>query len=340
MNTRKEINELVFKINAPKLSKEESKKAYAYYKAKGYKLHTTNWHRYFKTINGVFNVKYIPDDIFKAVICPKFNQSKQWPALVDKNITYKLFNEFNQPIRVIQNINGFYYHNDKIISRDAAIKIVKRLNKPMIIKPTIETGQGNMVKVFTLNDNKTSINNLSVIDLLKLYVKDFIIQELVDQSPIMKQLNPSSLNTLRVMTYIRQDKVHVLSTVARIGNPDSVTDNFSAGGIIVGVKSDGKFKEIGYTKYGKVYNQTHTGVVLKGLSIPNYNRVIEMAKNMHIKVPYFKFISWDIGLDKSNEPIFIEYNTYNQSSIIHQITNGPLFGEFTNEILALALKSN
>ena len=61
-----------------------------------------------------------------------------------------------------------------------------------------------------------------------------------------------------------------------------------------------------------------------------------MVRSMHIKVPYFKIISWDIAINNFNLPVFIEYNTYNQGLEI-QIPNGPLFGKFTDEILAKGL---
>ena len=76
--------------------------------------------------------------------------------------------------------------------------------------------------------------------------------------------------------------------------------------------------------------------MLAGQSFPNYDAVVKMVNEMHLKIPYFKIVSWDIGLNKNDKPIFIEYNTYNQGIDI-QIANGPLFGDFADEILAIGL---
>ncbi len=95
----------------------------------------------------------------------------------------------------------------------------------------------------------------------------------------------------------------------------------------------------GYTKKGDILYKTPTNVAFKGFQIPNYVDVVNMVKAMHPIIPYFKFVSWDIGLDQSDAPIFIEFNTYNQNIDGHQITNGPLFGKFTDEILELSLKT-
>lgn len=54
---------------------------------------------------------------------------------------------------------------------------------------------------------------------------------------------------------------------------------------------------------------------------------------------YVKFVSWDISIDKTDAPVFIEFNTYNQNINIHQITNGPLLGKITNDNLEVGLKT-
>ncbi len=114
MYSRKYTKEVCRKINAPKLAPNQIEAAKAYYKARGYKLKNTYWHRYITAINGVFREDYVPFDIFIPFICPRLNELRQWPTLLDKNLTYNLFKEFEQPKRVVQNINGFYFIEDKM----------------------------------------------------------------------------------------------------------------------------------------------------------------------------------------------------------------------------------
>ena len=64
--------------------------------------------------------------------------------------------------------------------------------------------------------------------------------------------------------------------------------------------------------------------------------VFEKYRGKHI-APYFKIISWDIAVNKSNMPVLIEYNPYKQGIDI-QMATGPLFGKFTDEILDMGLK--
>ena len=340
MNFRKSIKDIIRQNNTPKLKPKEVETAKSYFKSKGYKLKNTYWHSYYKSINGEFYESYIPDDLFNAIISPRFNEMRQWPALLDKNLSYNLFKNFKQPKRVVQNINGFFYVADKIVSEDIALEICNTINKPLIIKPTIDSGNGNMVETFSVNNHQTNFKSLKTSELFNLYKKDFIVQEFVEQSASMKSLNPSALNTIRLMTYLKEDGVHVLSSVLRIGQTGSHTDNFCGGGIVCGINNDGFLKDKGYTKFGDVLTKTSSNVVLEGFQIPNYSSVLEMVNAMHPLVPYFKFISWDIGIDTNELPVFIEYNTYYQSTDLHQIANGPLFGEFTDEILKLGLETN
>jgi len=340
MNFRKSIKEVIRQNNTPKLKPKQEQAAKSYFKSKGYKLKNTYWHCYYTSINGEFHKNYIPDDIFNAIISPKFNEMRQWPALLDKNLSYNLFKDFKQPKRVLQNINGFFYVDDKIVSEYVALETCNIINKSLIIKPTIDSGDGNMVEIFSVKNHQTNFKNLKTSELFNLYKKDFIIQEFVEQSASMKSLNPSALNTVRVMTYLKEDGVHVLSSVLRIGQTGSHTDNFCGGGIVCGIDNNGFLKNKGYTRFGDVFTKTASNVVFEGFQIPNYSSVVQMVEAMHPMVPYFKFISWDIGINKDELPIFIEYNTYYQSTDLHQIANGPLFGEFTDEILEFRLESN
>ncbi len=337
MNSRKSIKNLISNNHVPKLSLQEDREAKVYFKSKGYTLKNTDWHAYYKAMNGEFHKDYIPLEIFKTKISPKLNQKTQWPALLDKNIIYRIFKGFEQPKRVLQNINGFYYINDRAVNLTEAIKAISKNGKSLIIKPSIDSGGGKLVTAFTVTGHTTSYKNLPIESLLKLYKKDFIIQEFLEQSDKLSKLNPSSLNTLRVMSYLNEKGTHVLSALVRVGEKGSKTDNYATGGIICSVDINGRFMAKGYTRKGVILDKTFTGVKLSECSVPNYNLVVDMVKSMHVRIPYFKIVSWDIAINKKNLPVLIEYNTYNQGLEI-QIVTGPLFGKFADEILAKALE--
>ena len=60
-----------------------------------------------------------------------------------------------------------------------------------------------------------------------------------------------------------------------------------------------------------------------------------MAKRLATRLGHFRVVSWDIAVGANYEPILIEFNAFTQSIDYHQLNNGPLFGEFTDEVIGL-----
>ncbi|OZV69972.1 sugar-transfer associated ATP-grasp domain-containing protein [Winogradskyella aurantia] len=333
-----EVKDDIMKYKIPELTKVEKKIAKSYWMSKGYMLRNTLWHQYYKGITGEFRKEYVPGDIFRSQIAHKLNQMRQWPALLDKNLLYSIFNGFEQPKLIVSNINGFYYSEGIIISKSKAIELILNSQNRLIIKPSIWTGQGKMVKSFSVDALGAENCERKLDQLLTMYKQDFLVQEFLIQSRFMKMLNDSSLNTIRVMSYLRAEEVHIITSVVRIGKSGSDTDNFSAGGIACGLNMYGKFNPVGFTMHGDRCFGTDSGLIFKDLEIPNFERVTAMVKDLHKKVPYFRIISWDIALNDKDKPVLIEYNTYTQGTRVLQIVNGPLFGEFTDKILNEGLR--
>lgn len=60
----------------------------------------------------------------------------------------------------------------------------------------------------------------------------FILEEIIQNHKEIRIINPQTLNTIRVMTLIKKDgRVKILKAFLRIGNGDSIVDNFHARGI-------------------------------------------------------------------------------------------------------------
>lgn len=322
--------------NKPKkLNKTQIAEIKEYYAKYGFKVKTI-WHEFYFSINNIYSKEYIPGDIFHAIINKKLNQMRQWPTLLDKNLLGNLFKDYKQPDVVLKNINGFFYVEDEIITEYLAVKRVLNQKCQMIIKPSIDSGNGQNVLVFAVHDELTSYYNLSVKELFKKYKKDFIVQFLVNQHESLKLLNPTSLNTLRIVSYLNGDGVHVLSTLIRIGSKDSFTDNVSTGGMFSGVDNNGILREYGYFENGTKTTKTDTGVLLKNFKIPSYDIALKQIEKLHLLIPYFRLVSWDIAIDNTETPVVIEYNTYHQGIWGHEVANGPLFGKFSHEILNLS----
>ena len=51
---------------------------------------------------------------------------------------------------------------------------------------------------------------------------------------------------------------------------------------------------------------------------------------MHLQLPSFDLVGWDIAINTKGEPIIIEYNTWPELS---QSANGPAFGDYTERVI-------
>lgn len=325
----RKVIRLKLKNKPLQLSKSQRNAIKDFYDGFGYKKIKTCWHEFNFANNNLFSVKYVPEDLFHAVISKKFNQMRQWPALLDKNLLGLIFKNFKQPGTVLKNINGFYFIDGKLVLEDEAISLIVNKGHQMVIKPSIESGNGQ--GVLSISPDADSSTNIK--KLFRRYKKDFMVQEIVNQHNILKQLNPSSLNTIRVMSYLNEKGAYILSSVLRIGSSESFIDNFEAGGVACGIDENGILKDQGYRFCGTKITKTDVNVLIGGIEIPRFNNLVKQVKEMHKLIPYFRLVSWDIGIDNIGDPVLIEYNTYHQDISMHQLANGPLFGKFTEEIL-------
>ena len=280
-----------------------------YYHSFGFKNISTDWHRYFKHLNGNFYKEYIPEDFFYNVIEPSLNMSIMFPALTDKNILDKLFIGVKQPKSIVKNINGIYLNasSNVILTFDEAVGLCNKYQK-LVIKPTIESGGGKNVGILNINKGLTDQKNLSINQVLKNYEKNFIIQEYLNQHPQMKLLNESSVNTLRIETLLIDNKIVVLNSILRIGMKGLRIDNMSQGGYVFKIKQDGKLYNRGYFETGLEIEKKDLDFDIEEFKVPNYQIILKVVQDLHKQILHFKMISWDMAIDETCDPVLIEYN--------------------------------
>ncbi len=288
-----------------------------------------DWHRYFYKRTGLYSVKFIPTSLYYTDIIGRINQFPMNEAYTDKNISYKLFPTEHQPEVVIRNMNGYYYAKDTPVSKQKAVEICKNLDD-ILIKPTLRS-HGDGVCKFYVKNGVTSIGGKTVEQLFDVYSSNFIIQKVVHQHPNMDALNSSSVNTIRILTYRSGDEILLLYTVIRIGKQGAEIDNETAGGISTRINADGTLCKFAFGAPGNDnVDKTDTGVVLDGYKIPSYEKAVDLAERMHLHLPHFNLVGWDIAIDLEGNPIIIEYNTWPELS---QSANGPAFGDYTERII-------
>lgn len=308
------------------LNNSQVKEIKDYYSKFGLKIRQPRYHRILTSINDEFSVKYIPEDIFHENILPALNDGGQARAWGNKAMFDYFFPHETFPKTVVRNMNELFYDEKyEIISRNEAVKIAESLDG-FVIKPIIDTGSGEGVKYI---DDKSIIN-----ELFDNYRCDYLIQLPIEQHQFYKSLNPSSVNSLKIMSLLWEGKTVILSTMIRIGAKGSFTDNLSSGGAyVLSVNKEGCIQGKKFADMGNVYETPQSLSGFYNKSIPGYSVVVDVIKRLHIKMPYFKLISWDFAINESENPMIIEYNLSSPNARNHQIYNGPLFGDLTDEVL-------
>lgn len=324
--------ELYSKCNLKRLSHQQYKDIQNYFQNYSGKKVNSRYHEYYYSMTGYYSEKYIPDTLYFNYIDPYLNDHRMIPAYLDKNGYHGLFPEVKQPELLLSNINGYYYHKDMVVTKQEAVRICSEL-PDAIIKPALDSCQGKNVVRFTSEEGKINNAGLTVQQLFEKFGQNFLIQKTIHQHPVMESLNPSSVNTIRVLTLRREDEIICLSAIVRIGRKGAIVDNGHAGGYCCGIKENGQLKENGFICVtGECKQKTDHGTILGNIVVPGFRRIVETAKRLHLKLPYLNLIGWDFCVDDKNEIVLIEFNT-NSSIDIMQLCNGPVFGDYTEEIL-------
>jgi hypothetical protein len=318
------------------LSKGQEKDIKAYFKKHLGRDVPTYWHQYLYSRNGLYSEKYIPASVYVSSIIYRLNDFQYSPAYVDKGFYDTLFPDVNRPKTYVKNVNGFYYDDKNPITKEEAIYRCSNLNDA-IIKPSVFGTWGEGVKLFHTENGVIPEMGMSINDLFAQYKKGFIVQSKLEQHPDLANLNPTSVNTIRVMSYRRENEVIILYAIIRIGRKGKVVDNETAGGIKADIDlQTGRIKGPAFGSPTEPnMPQTDSGAILDKYLIPSFPQVLDFVKDLHLRLPYFKLIGWDISVDTNGNPVMIEWN---KSAELSQVAHGPAFGDYTEEILAAALK--
>ena len=188
------------------------------------------WHAAIASVNGIEDEHYIPTDIWYLEILPWLNRLALHDAYTDKNSTDVFLEGFNAPATILKKINGnFYLRKNHQVSLDAAYEHLMQHEGTVFIKPSF-TADGKNVRALFINDNKIFMedNLVSFKGLDDEYGSDYLIQAKIEQHPIMQEIYPGSVNTLRMVTFRFKGKIHLLFTFARFGNSGRIVDNITA----------------------------------------------------------------------------------------------------------------
>lgn len=261
----------------------------------------------------------------------------------DKNMFNRILPASFMPRTIMRRMRGVLtdeaYAPVGPLSDDTLSRLTGSARK-VVMKPTLDTCSGHGVMLFEKEHgsnafiNRKSGKKLDTV-LIAQFNHDFIIQEAVEQHPFMARFNPTSVNTIRVATYrsVADNKVHVLSSVLRMGATGSVVDNATGGGMIAGVDETGRVGNYCFDVNGK-RSDSHNSINFKeqSLVVPHFEEIKSLAKKVAGMLDYCRLVQHDIALDSEGHPLLIEYNVTAFSCWLAQFAGQPAFGDFAKEI--------
>ena len=153
-----------------------------------------------------------------------------------------------------------------------------------------------------------------------------VVQEVVRQDARMAAFADDSLNTVRVVTMLTgAGEVLIVSAALRAGIGGAIIDNWSAGGIGVGIDvRDGRLGEFAYDKRSRAYPAHPTsGIVFAGRAVPAWDRLSAFAADVQRAFPFYRLLGLDLALDQAGEPVLIEINGAADLTFNEQVA-GPL----------------
>lgn len=293
-------------------------------------------HIAYSNLTGKKDVRIIPQYLYRNVILGVLNDNPMTDMYRDKSFYDLFFDTPNQAQNIVKRTRGQYYNStNKMIDKSDIMNLLNQVSNEFIIKPS-DTNDGVGIKKIFVKDNLITdgTKEVNFDDLEKSYGYNFVIQKVIKQHEVMANPHPASVNTLRMVTIRWNNTIKNLYTFARFGHSNNVKDNAGSGGVVVGVKDNGKFMDYGIQRSKVVDMHPTTQAKISNFGIvPNYEDAKIFVRELHENITLHNYVAWDIAISENGTPILIEPNFFGGSWVNQIALEQPMFGEHTEEIL-------
>lgn len=325
---------------SPALSDNQIKEIDQYWAQYGIKILDYSWFQCYYGVTGIYDPRFIPQDIYSYIIWPYYNNEEFCLAWKDKN----MFERFCPGVPFLHNylrkIHGRYFDGDNnfLPTRRAVIDVLREVGD-VIVKDAWNSGEGRGVKKYSINCNEDAerlVNEWDCSD-------NYLVQELLVQNQVFSQFNSSSVNIMRINSWRNGDVVNIFSPALRFGIEGKTTDVCFINGVeianVCAITMDGHFGDRVINQYGQSRKISdviqHPDVV-----IPRWDEVLEIVKESHKKLDHFDIIGWDFTVTEDDRIVCVEYNIKRPGTVFYQFLFGPFFGIYTEEVLAFLKNVN
>jgi hypothetical protein len=313
-----------------------------------------------KSITKKEKLSYISNEKVMKRFRTGLNDKKWIPILENKLLFYLYYSQFNLPVVGLYGFyhpkKGFFFDGSPLNNKEDFEGWIKRSKvKNLVIKPVGSLGGKGILIIDVIsspndlisNDGKTynpgdiisfMDNDIETRQKKEDSYRGYVIEEKIEQDPIMNVFSSAALNTVRVSTLItKKNDILIDFSMLRVGKEGSLTDNLHQGGYVINVKiEDGSLDETTYGYIGKEgpwveKKDTNIKKLFKNGRVPYWRDSIALAKRAALVSPELRTIGWDIAVSKRGL-ILMEGND-NWDVVIAQVLAGGYLTPERREVL-------
>ena len=259
------------------------------------------WLAVYTELRGEFKRGWVPDDYYLAVLLEKYNPEKARISEY-KTFDFRMFPDFAlQPLLIKIGPNYYNSENQKIpgvLTRE----LLQDYGGEVVVKEDLSLG-GHRVEFIASRD----------LDLEKYsQIPSYVVQPVMEQHEQLKILSPHAVCSIRIFTFLDgKGEVKVKYTALRFGLGGSRVTNTSSGGGSCFINPNGTLDKRAHNKLGIKMGDRHPDneVLFESVRIPNYRAMVDKCKQCHEQFPYVRFIGWDVAVNRSGDPVLLEWNS-------------------------------
>lgn len=216
--------------------------------------------------------------------------------------------ELNDKYRFYQMNKAFFKREAMLLDASTTLEgfAAFALNAGRIIAKPNKAALGRGVEIFAVNGQEEAAE---VFERLKGYGIEYILEEVIKQSDEMARWNESSVNTIRINTFLTHGKFHILGPFIRTGRKGSIVDNGGQGGVFAAIDQEtGIICTDGVDESANTYPaHPDSGMAYQGWQVPQWQELVQQAERAHRNMPRHAYVSWDFA-HTENGWVLIEGN--------------------------------
>lgn len=189
------------------------------------------------------------------------------------------------------------------------------VNKYDLICKPVDSSMGR--GVFKISCEK-ALNNEDLFE--KLYRGNYICEQCLIAIDSISEFHPNSLNTIRVVTYRKNNEVKILFAFFRTGNNQNVVDNAHHNGVWAMINVDtGKVCTKGSSVDGSKHdNHPFSNKKFMDFEIPMWDEIVVLARKASDIYPQAVISGWDFAVCNDGNIELIEGNSKPDMDVIQQ----------------------